>query len=87
MVKRKVTVTIDEDLVEVIRSQGADNLSSVVNDALLAHADRIGRSAALRDQLDHWDAQLGPVSAKASKQARDAFDQLDGVRGEDQGAA
>ena len=87
MAKRKVTVTLDEDLVEVVRSQGAESLSAVVNEALLAHADRIGRLAALREQLDHWDKVLGPVSAKAARQATEAFDQLDGLQDEGQGAA
>lgn len=87
MAKRKVTVTVDEDLLDIVRLQGSENLSAAINEALAEHAHRIGRLAALRSQLDHWDAAFGPVSAKAEREARRAFDELDGVSGAGQGAA
>ena len=34
---------------------------------------------ALRYQLARWDAGLGPVSATAVREARAAFDELDGI--------
>lgn len=79
MAKRKVTVTIDAGLLDVLREQGVENVSAVMNVALAEHAERLGRLAALRTQLDEWDHELGPVSAKAARDARQAFDELDGV--------
>jgi post-segregation antitoxin (ccd killing protein) len=87
MAKRKVTVTIDEELLELLRDQGAENVSAAVNEALAEHAERVGRRAALRSQLDRWDAEFGPVSERAARQARRAFDELDAVVAPDRGAA
>lgn len=87
MAKRKVTVTIDAELLDVLRDQGAENVSAAVNEALAHHAERVGRLAALRSQLDRWDAEFGPVSEKAARQARQSFDELDGLRAPGRGAA
>lgn len=85
MAKRKITVTVDEQLVDLARRLGVETLSGVVNDALAAHVERLGRRAALGELLNAWDANLGPVSAEATASAGDAFDQLDGLS--QQGAA
>jgi len=87
MAKRKVTITVDEELLELVRRQGAENLSAVLNEALAEHAERTGRLAALGEQLDEWDRRFGPVSPKAAREAREAFDELDGLRSGEQGAA
>lgn len=87
MAKRKVTVTIDSELLDVLHDQGTENLSAAVNAALAEHAERIGRLAALRRQLDRWDAEFGPVSEKAARQARQAFDELDGFGAPGRGVA
>jgi post-segregation antitoxin (ccd killing protein) len=84
MAKRKITVTVDEELVELAHRLGTETLSGVVNEALAAHVERLGRRAALRELLEGWDATLGPVSAEAAAAARAAFDDLDGLS---QGAA
>jgi post-segregation antitoxin (ccd killing protein) len=59
MVKRKITVMVDEDLVERARPLGVETLSAVVNQALAAHVERLARRAALRELLDTWDASSG----------------------------
>ena len=79
MAKRKITVTVDEELVELAHRLGTETLSGVVNEALAAHVERLGRRAALRERLEGWDAALGPVSAEAAAAARAAFDDLDGL--------
>ena len=80
MPKRKITVTVDQELVDLIQALGVDmSLSGVVNEALGVHVERLGRLAALRELLDGWDERYGPVSAAAGAEARDAFDELDGV--------
>lgn len=87
MAKRKVTVTIDAEVLDLLRDQGAENVSAAVNAALADHAERVGRLAALRSQLDRWDHEFGPVPAKVAEEARRAFDELDSVHAPGRGAA
>ncbi|MGH3874319.1 MAG: type II toxin-antitoxin system CcdA family antitoxin [Pseudonocardiaceae bacterium] len=77
MAKRKITVTVDEGLVEQAHLLGVESLSAVVNQALAAHIERLARRAALRQLLDDWEREFGPVSAAAAAQARAVFDELD----------
>jgi hypothetical protein len=77
MAKRKITVTVDEELVELVHELGEHSLSSVVNAALAEHVERLGRLASLRDLLDRWEAEAGPVSAEAAADAAAAFDQFE----------
>jgi len=62
-------------------------VSAAINDALAEHAERVGRLAALRSQLDQWDREFGPVSAKAALEAQRAFDELDGSSAPRRGVA
>lgn len=78
MAKRKITVTVDEEIVDLIRSEGAENLSAVVNRALREYADRLDRRIGLRELLDEWDERLGPIPEEHLAWARAAFDELDG---------
>ncbi|MGH9103273.1 MAG: type II toxin-antitoxin system VapB family antitoxin [Acidimicrobiales bacterium] len=80
MVKRKITVTVDEEVVEQVQSLGGPaSLSGIVNEALAAHVERLGRRAALGDLLAAWDSHQGAVSPEALAEAAAAFDELDGV--------
>jgi hypothetical protein len=79
MAKRKITVTVDEDLVESVQALGAESLSAVVNEALAAEVERRARRAALGRLLADWDAALGPVSEEAAAAAAAAFDDADAV--------
>lgn len=79
MAKRKITVTVDEGLVEQAHLLGVASLSAVVNEALAAHVERLARRAALRQLLDNWERELGPVSEAAAAEARAVFDELDGT--------
>ena len=74
MAKRKITVTVDEELVDLARQFGEEKLSAVVNTALADHVERLGRLASLRELLDRWEAAAGPVSAEAQAEAAGAFD-------------
>jgi hypothetical protein len=80
MAKRKITVTVDEGLVESVQEFSSESLSSVVNAALASEIERRGRAAALARLLAEWDDEFGPVSDDAAAAARAAFDDLDGVR-------
>jgi hypothetical protein len=82
MAKRKITVTVDEGLVEAVAAFGTDSLSSVVNAALVGEVDRRARAAALERLLNSWDVAFGPVSQEALEAARVAFDDLDATSSE-----
>lgn len=77
MAKRKITVTVDEDLVEAVQTLGAGSLSGVVNTALAAEVDRRARAAALAQLLAGWDEAYGPVPDHLAADAAAAFDDLD----------
>jgi hypothetical protein len=77
MAKRKITVTVDEELVELVHQLGDEKLSTVVNTALAEHVERLGRLASLRRLLDAWAVEVGPVSREAEADAAAAFDQFD----------
>jgi post-segregation antitoxin (ccd killing protein) len=77
MAKRKITVTVDEELVDLAHAFGEENLSGVVNAALAEHVDRLGRLATLRQLLDRWEAAAGPVPAELRADAAAAFDEAE----------
>jgi post-segregation antitoxin (ccd killing protein) len=78
MAKRKITVTVDEELVDLAHEFGEEKLSAVVNTALAEHVERLGRLATLRQLLDQWDAQAGPLPPDVRADAVAAFDEADG---------
>jgi post-segregation antitoxin (ccd killing protein) len=58
--KRKVSVSLDEDLVAEL--EAADEaLSGQVNEAIRAEVERRQRNRLLAGMLDSLDAQYGPV--------------------------
>ncbi|MCA1846381.1 MAG: type II toxin-antitoxin system CcdA family antitoxin [Actinobacteria bacterium] len=79
MAKRKITVTVDEELVDTVSALGAESLSAVVNEALAHEVERRARAAALGRLVAEWDARYGPVSDEAAAAASAAFDDLDAV--------
>lgn len=81
MAKRKITVTVDEDLVTAAQSLGDASLSSIVNAALAEEVDRRARAAALSRMLAEWDAEFGPVDEAHRAAAAAAFDDLDATAG------
>ena len=58
-VKRKVSVTLDADLVAALEADGGTTLSAEVNSALRAEISRRKRQQALADLLDHLAAERG----------------------------
>jgi hypothetical protein len=57
--KRKVSVTLDADLVAALEAEGGTTLSAEVNSALRAEFARRKRQRALGDLLDHLAAERG----------------------------
>jgi metal-responsive CopG/Arc/MetJ family transcriptional regulator len=61
--KRKVSVSLDEDLVEELE-MGGEGLSSQVNDAIRVEIARRRRHRLLGEMLDEFETVHGPVSEK-----------------------
>jgi antitoxin CcdA len=57
--KRKVSITLDADLVAAIAAEGGENLSAEVNSALRAEFARRRRQQALGQLLDHLAEERG----------------------------
>lgn len=81
MVKRKITVTVDADLVDAIREDETETLSGVMNAALAGEVARRARRRALRTLLDSWERQLGPIAADDAAFAAQVFADADGIAG------
>lgn len=79
MAKRKITVTVDEALVDEARALGETSLSAVVNRALADHLDHLARLRALGDLLDRWDAEFGPLSEEQLAMGEALFDEAEGL--------
>jgi antitoxin component of MazEF toxin-antitoxin module len=59
--KRKVSVTLDADLVEAMEADSGSTLSAEVNSALRAEVTRRRRQHALADLLDHLADERGSL--------------------------
>jgi antitoxin CcdA len=57
--KRKVSVTLDADLVAALEAEGGTTLSAELNSALRAEFTRRQRAQALADLLDHLADERG----------------------------
>ena len=60
LTKRKVSVSLDEDLVEELKRED-EGLSAQVNAAVSAELERRRRHRLLVELLDRLDAERGPV--------------------------
>jgi antitoxin component of MazEF toxin-antitoxin module len=59
--KRKVSVTLDADLVAALEADDSTTLSAEVNSALRAEFTRRSRQRALAELLDHLAAERGSL--------------------------
>jgi post-segregation antitoxin (ccd killing protein) len=73
--KRKVSVTLDADLVSEIEAEG-ENLSAHVNAALRNELLARRRHRALADLLDRLAAERGPLDSREDELAINRFMQL-----------
>lgn len=60
--KRKVSLTLDADLVEELEQDPDDALSVQVNEALRSEVERRRRQRALRELLDQLELEDGPLT-------------------------
>lgn len=61
--KRKVSLSLDAELVEELEHDPDEGLSAQVNDAVRAEVERRRRRHALRDLLNRLDSEDGPLTA------------------------
>jgi antitoxin component of MazEF toxin-antitoxin module len=59
--KRKVSITLDADLVEALEAGGGESLSAEVNSVLRAEFARRRRQQALGELLDHLAQERGSL--------------------------
>jgi hypothetical protein len=62
--KRKISLSLDADLLDELEHDATEGLSSQVNVVLRAEVDRRRRHKALRALLDRLDAEDGPLGAE-----------------------
>lgn len=68
--KRKVSLSLDADLVDELERVPGDGLSGQVNAALRAEVERRRRQRALRELLERLDAESGPLGAEDETEIR-----------------
>lgn len=66
--KRKVTITLDEDLARALEHAG--NVSAQLNEAGWSLVERRQRAQRLTELLDHLDERYGPLPDDPDEDAR-----------------
>ena len=82
MTKRRVTFSLDEDLVAALEQLPGRSLSAIANEALRAAVAADGHRRAVNAWLDELDALRGPPT-DADRAAVDAFFKSIGIFDED----
>jgi hypothetical protein len=77
MKKRRVTLNLDEDVIEALESIRGRSISSVANDALRGAIAVDAHRAALLRWLDELDAEHGSASADEMAAAEALVEQLE----------
>jgi len=83
--KRKVSVTLDADLVEAMEANGGTTLSAEVNSALRAEFIKRKRQQALADLLDHLADERGRLDTPEDEAEIARYMRLLGGRAEEPG--
>lgn len=60
--KRRITLNLDEDVVEALKIAGGESMSAVANEALRSALERRAHQAALLQWLDELDAEHGTAT-------------------------
>jgi hypothetical protein len=68
--KRKISLSLDADLVEALEQDADEGLSSQVNVVLRAEVERRRRQRALRTLLDRLTREDGPLTADDEAEIR-----------------
>jgi hypothetical protein len=83
--KRKVSITLDADLVEAMEADGGTTLSAEVNSALRAEFTRRKRQQALADLLEHLADERGRLDTPEDEAEIARYMRLLGGRAEEPG--
>ncbi len=83
--KRKVSVTLDADLVAAVEAEDGTTLSAEVNSALRAEFSRRRRQRALADLLDHLADERGRLDTPEDEAEIARYISLLGGRSEEPG--
>ena len=83
--KRKVSVTLDADLVAAVEADGSTTLSAEVNSALRAEFTKRKRQQALADLLDHLADERGRLDTPEDEAEIARYVRLLGGRAEEPG--
>jgi hypothetical protein len=83
--KRKVSITLDADLVEAMEADGGTTLSAEVNSAVRAEFTRRKRQQALEDLLDHLADERGRLDTPEDEAEIARYMRLLGGRGAEPG--
>ena len=83
--KRKVSITLDADLVEAMEADAGTTLSAEVNSALRAEFTRRKRQQALADLLDHLAEERGRLDTPEDEAEIARYMRLLGGRAEEPG--
>jgi len=69
--KERVTISVEPEVIQIARDQikagEAANVSAAFEEALKAR----GRKQALREALDMWEEEFGPIGEEAKEWARE----------------
>jgi antitoxin component of MazEF toxin-antitoxin module len=83
--KRKVSVTLDADLVALVEAESGTTLSAEVNSALRAEFTRRRREQALADLLDHLADERGRLDTPEDEAEIARYMRLLGGRADEPG--
>ncbi len=75
--KKRITLSLDDDIVEALQARGARSLSSAANDALREAVADDAHRASLLAWLDELDAAHGPPAAQELAAADELLDALE----------
>jgi len=79
MAKRRITITIDDDVLEALEGLGGTNLSATASDLLRQGVVARAHQAALLDWLDQLDEEHGAPSAAHEAAAEALLDEAEGL--------
>jgi hypothetical protein len=74
-----ISVTVEEEFLELVSDLGPEQVSSLLNAALRTETERRDRHEALGLWLDDCRSVYGEPTEEERRAAQEAFDELDGV--------
>lgn len=79
MTKRRITISIDEDLLDALEGLGGTNLSATASDLLRVGVATTAHHRAMADWLDELEVTFGPPSGAELAAADRLLDAAEGL--------